>query len=283
MPDISQYTDYRKFLSDYYAEAKQRSPSFSYQVLAARAGIKSKGFLHNVIAGKRPLDRAGMLGLAQALKLDPAQTEYFENLLALAHARTHRERNHYYEKLLSIRASGTRAWAPQQVRRDQYEYYTKLHHSVVRSLIDLHGLRGDYAGLAKRVWPRITESQARKSVALLARLGLVRKGAGGAWQVTSKSIATAPEVADVNVLNFHQQSGEVALRALSEFPRNRRNFTATTLGISAATYERMCEEIQTLRTRLMRLAEEDRAADRVYQINFQFFPVSNTSAERGTR
>jgi uncharacterized protein (TIGR02147 family) len=171
MPNIAEYTDYRRFLKDYYDEAKHANPGFSYQVFSERAGIKSKGYLHNVIRGERTLDTAAVLGLARAMKLSKRETEYFENLVGMHNARTLAERNHFFERLSSIRIRGDSAWEPQLVRHDQYELYARLHYSVVRSLIDLLPVTDDYARLARNVRPSITPSQAKKAVELLLRLG----------------------------------------------------------------------------------------------------------------
>jgi uncharacterized protein (TIGR02147 family) len=281
MPDICEYLDYRRFLQDYYEQAKSESGGFSYQTLSERAGIKSKGFLHNVLKGKRNLTNHSVLGLARAMKLGKAETEYFTNLVSYNHATTLAEKNHYYERLLSVRAGGKNAWQPQLVRKEQYEFYSQYHHSVIRSLIDLNGFRGDYEQLARAVRPRITASQARKSVELLLRLGLVEQGPKGAYRLTGKSIATPPQMSEVAVQKFHEQTALLALRSINELPRDRRNVSGLTLGISRKTYQAMCEEIRAFRTKLLRMAEQDNEADSVYQLNFQFFPVSNGTTEGG--
>lgn len=280
MPEICEYTDCRKFIKDYYDETKARNPGFSYQVFAQKAGFKSKGFLHLVVQGKRPLSRANVLGLAQAMKLDRHETDYLENLVAFNQSATLQERNHFFEKLSSIKAAGKSAWKPQLVRKEQYEFYSRLYHSVIRALIDQRSFRNDYAWLAKTVRPRITPTQARKSVELLSRLGFIRKRKDGSWEVAEKTIVTLPEVQSLAVQNFHREAGELALKALNDLPRERRNITGLTLGISKETYRSICDEIQAFRERLLRIAEADDKANCVYQLNFQFFPVTELESER---
>ncbi len=283
MPNIWEYTDYRKFLADYYELAKKKNNGFSFQTFSARAGIKSKGFLHNVIRGKRKLTRANVFGLSQAMRLGKYESDYFENLVALNQATIVEERNRYYQRLSSIKASGRNPWQPQIVRNDQFEFYSKLHHSVIRSLIDIHGFRGDYDWLAKNVRPRITPKQARKSVELLTNLRLIKKRKDGSYCVADKSIATPPEVLSLAVHNFHTQAGALGLSALKELPASQRHVTALTLGISQDTYRTICEEIRAFRSRIAQIAETDECADSVYQLNFQLFPVSRTDIERNTK
>jgi uncharacterized protein (TIGR02147 family) len=280
MPDICRYTEYKKFLQDYYEEARSKNPGFSYRVFSQKAGIKSRGFLYNVLQGRRSLSKSNIFGLTQAMRLNKNESDYFENLVAFNDAATLKERNHFYERLSAIKLNGNTAWKPQITRSEQFEYYSKLHYSVVRSLIDLHGFDGDYDMLARSVRPRITPGQARKAVELLERLGFIKKQKNGAYVVTGKSITTEPEVESLAVLNLHKQAGELALKALDELPKNQRNVSGVTLGISKQAYSRVCEEIEVFRMRLLQIAEADEAADSVYQLNFQFFPVSAPPIQR---
>lgn len=280
MPNISEYTDYRKFLQDYYEEARAKNPHYSYQLFAIKAGLKSKGFLHNVLHGKRSISRANIFSISQAMRLDKYEMEYFEILVAFAQAKNIQERTHFFERLSAIKSSGPKAWQPQIVRNEQFEFYSNFHHSVVRSLIGMFGFKNDYKWLAKRVYPSITPSQAKKSVALLERLGFIKKQKDGSFALVSTTIAAPPELISVAIQNFHRQSGELALKALSQLPLEKRNISGVTLGISKETYSTICEEIQAFRTRLLQIAEADRNADETFQLNVQFFPVSTSSRER---
>lgn len=280
MPDISIYTDYRKYLQDYYKETKAKNPGYSYQLFAVKAGMKSKGLLFNVLHGKRPISRSTIFGLAQAMRLNRYEMEYFENLVAFNQAKNLREQTYFYERLSSIKNSGPKAWKPQVIRNEQYEFYSKIHHSIIRSLIGLFGFRNDYTWLAKRVHPGITPSQAKKSVELLNRLGFIKKQRNGSYTLINSTIATPPEVVSLAVQNYHRQAGELALKALGNLPTNKRNISGITIGISNESYKTICEEVQAFRTRLLQIAEADQNADEVYQFNFQFFPVSKTVVER---
>jgi uncharacterized protein (TIGR02147 family) len=279
MPNISEYTDHRKFLNDYYEETKARNRNFSYQVFSEKAGIKSKGFLHNVIRGSRDLSKSNVFGLIQAMRLNKKESEYFENLVAFNLAGSLDERKHYYERLCTI-GNQKASWKVHTVRREQYEFYSKWYHSIIRSLIDLHGFHGDYERLARSVSPRIRPLQAKKSVELLLRLGLVKKERDGSFRVADKCIATPGEVLNLAVANFHNEMGTRALEALNALPLDKRNFSAMTLGISEETYREICEDIYSLRRKILEKAESDKNAHTVYQLNFQFFPVSTVDGER---
>lgn len=275
MIDIANYMDYRQFLSDYYEAAKKRNPRFSYQAFSQKAGISSKGLLFNVLNGKRHLSKSHLVGMAGALGLSKHQFTYFETLFAYNCAKKVSDRKVYFERLTSIRSSGSSAWKPQVVRKEQYEYYSQWYHSVVRSLIGMHGFSGDYQTLAKLLYPSITPGQAKKSVELLISLGLIKKDETGAYLLTDRTITTEPEVESVAVHSFHQQAGELAVKAHRELPKQRRNFTGVTIGISENMYKEICKDIEEFRNQILKKIETDSNASVTYQMNIQFFPVSN--------
>lgn len=77
MPNISEYTDDRKLLRDYYGEAKARNPAYSHQLFSIKAGLKSKGFLYDALHGNRTISRSIIFSLSQAMRLNEYEMEYF--------------------------------------------------------------------------------------------------------------------------------------------------------------------------------------------------------------
>jgi uncharacterized protein (TIGR02147 family) len=131
--------------------------------------------------------------------------------------------------------------------------------------------------LARLVCPAITPAQAKRSVELLKSLGFIVQKDSGDWVVVDKTINTAPEVMSIAVHNFHQQSAEIARKALDKFPRDQRNFSGVTLGISKSAYKQVCKEVEDFRNRLLDIASKDNNTHEhqgVYQLNLQLFPVS---------
>ncbi|MBN1759815.1 MAG: TIGR02147 family protein [Chitinispirillaceae bacterium] len=283
MIDIAQYMDYRRYLGDYYLAVKKHNSRFSFQAFSEKAGISSKGLLYNVLKGKRHLSKSHLAGMARALGLNKHEFAYFETLFAYNCAKKASDCKFYLERLTSIRTTGRTAWRPQVVRKEQYEYYSRWYHSVVRSLIGMYGFSGDYQALARLCYPAVTPGQARKSVELLLSLGFISKDATGSYRLTERTITTEPEVIGVAVHSFHQQSGKLAVAALKELPRHRRNFSGVTIGISENMYREICNDIEEFRTHLLRKIETDQCARITYQMNIQFFPVSRDPDVKGGR
>jgi len=276
MINVFDYTDFRRYLADYYEDKKQDNYRFSYQFVANKAGIKNKGFIYNIIHGKKILSKSNIFKISHALGHNRHEADYFENCVAFCQANDSLQRKHLFEKMIGVKSQGK----AQLLRRDQYEFVSKWYHVMVRSIIGMHGFNGDYKELSKMVNPPITVRQAKQSVQLLAKLGLILKGKNNRYTISEASLTTGKDVMSIAFQNFHLACTDLARRAFTEFPLTKRNMTGLTLGISEKCYAHICEEIQQFQSRIMEIANADEASNRVYQLNFHFFPASNIPAER---
>jgi len=279
MPDVFEYTDYRKFLADSYDERKAKSPAFSYKSFAIRAGLKSKSFIFEVIRGKKTLSKPTIVKLSQALGLKKDEAAYFENLVFFNQAADPKERGYFFDQLQGVRPLSSTGRKIQELRKDQYEFYSKWYNGAIRSLVDMHAVKDDYKGLAKKVYPAILPKQAKRSIELLEKLGFIRRQANGVYKISNKSITTGKEVVDTAVLKFQLEAMQLAARAVQELPADMRNVSGLTLGITRKAYERICDEIYQFQEKIMEIANEDEQADNVYRLNFHFFPMSQVTRE----
>src|SRR5690606_25964073 len=102
-PGIFRYSDYRLFLADHYAYAKEHEYGFSFRVFSKRAGISSSNYLKLVIGGKRNLSPSMASQFAKACGLQGTAADFFCELVAYNQAETSAERNRHYERLVRFR------------------------------------------------------------------------------------------------------------------------------------------------------------------------------------
>ncbi len=274
MTRLFAYSDYRLYLKEWYTEKKRMNPSYSYALLAAKAGFGNKGFLHNVISGRKNLSKTSVVKLSRALGHSATEAEFFENLVFFNQASDRLERDHFYHGMAAVQSRNSDAARVQRLRRDQYELYSRWYHSAIRSLIDLYPFHGDYGWLARSLLPPISPRDARRSVRLLERLGLVAMGEDGIWRVTDKHITTGDKVLDLAVLNFHRECTALAARAIDHLPRDQRNITGMTLGMSRQAYKRICQAAAHFRARIVDIVDQDSSPENVYQMNIHIFPMA---------
>ena len=283
MLNVFDYTDYRKFLADYYAEQKEKMPQFSYKYFANKAGFKNKGFVFNIVKGVKNLSKTSIFKISRAMNLNKSKSDYFENLVAFNQAKELDEKNHFYTRMETVKNRGNKKNDLPLIRKDQYDFYSSWYLIAIRSLIDMHEFNDDYKSLAKNVYPAITPKQAKNAVQTLVKLGLIEKKNNGSYKIKDKTITTGKEVSSLAVANFHLETMKLAADALKYISKDKRNITGLTLGISPKTYETICEEIQNFQSKILELAEKDKDADSVYQLNFHLFPLSNIKKKAGTK
>ncbi len=268
MKSLFEYTNYRAFLKDYYEERKAAS-GFTYREFAEMTGMNSTSWLLHLIKGTKNLSRETAARISKALRMDRAEAEYFDLLVAFTQGKTNAAKDAVYQRMLALK----RKLRLVKVAEEQYEYYTKWYHPVVRSLVVKVDFAEDYARLGRCLVPPIPAAEARKSVRLLERLGLIERGEDGRHVLKDPVISTGDEVASLNVVNYHKQVSRLAEAAHDRTPREERDISALTLGLGAEEVAAIKARIQAFRKEIMELARASRTADRVYQLNFQFFPV----------
>jgi uncharacterized protein (TIGR02147 family) len=267
--NIFDYIDYRKYLHDAYTERRAESSKFSYRYIAGKVGFASPGFFANVLSGKKDISLKLVLKFAELFRLNRKEKEYFEVLVLFTKATGASEKKEYLDRLLAMRGSRVK-----KVEAHQWEYFEKWHHTAVRELIALRPFRGDFRSLAAMVNPPITMSEARKSIELLERLGLIRKGMDGSYERTDATISAGDDISKALIGAYQIQAMELAKHAIEILPSGSRNFSTLTLSVSGPTYEAMLEELRGFRRRLLEMAENSEDVDRVYQMNFHVFPVT---------
>ena len=274
MPSIFEYLDFRRFLRDFYTEKKRKNPRYSYQVWAHAAGFRSKSYFPELISGKKNIADDAIDTVARSIGLDGKSVAYFEALVAFNQSKTHEQKIRTWAKLTEFnRRSNARLLV-----RDQHDFYRHWYHHTIRELVVMHDIGNDWERLASLVVPAIKPSQAKASVKLLLRLGLIRKK-GKRFELVDTVITSGDEVRSVAVTEFHLQNLDVAKKAITDCPSEARDVSSIVVALSPHGFVTIKEEIQRFRKKLLSIVDSDNAQDRVYHINFQLFPTSKEHDE----
>lgn len=273
MKSVFDYTNYRLYLKDYYEEKKAES-GFTYRDFSELTGMNSTSWLLHLIKGSKNLSQDTAVRIAKALKMGKAEAEYFELMVPFTQAKTNAAKDQIYQRMLGLK----RKLKIVKLGEEQYDYYTKWHHPVIRSLVtkvDFGAGPGapDYGRLARCLVPPITAAEARKSVRLLEKLNLIMRGPDGKYVHKNPVVSTGDEVASLNIVNYHKQVSRLAEAAHDRASREERDISSLTLGVNEEDFKVIKARIQAFRKEIMELALASKDADRVYQLNFQLFPV----------
>jgi uncharacterized protein (TIGR02147 family) len=257
------YTDYRKFLRDYFKES-----AATYLIVCKATGIKSPGHLSLILNGKVNISDLQADNFAGFCKLKKKETEFFRTMVLFNQEKKSDTKVGLFEKLSAFRNSSIYRVGPHL-----YKFYDKWYHSVVRALLEFVDIRDNAGDLGKMVAPSIKPEQAISSVRLLSELGLISADDRGFLRPTEKSIDTGSTAGSVMVNRFVLSMLDLAHEAMGRFPRNERIFSCVTLGINEKGYDELLAELRKFRRKVAKIAGKY-PANRVVQLNFQLFPVS---------
>jgi uncharacterized protein (TIGR02147 family) len=270
---IYEYFDYRKFLVDYYNEKKVLKQTFSYQVLANKAGFKSKGYIKDVIDGKKNLSDDSVFSLGRALELDDQAFDYFKNLVFFNQARTHAQREHFFKRLIDNNISHE----SKIVVSDNYEFYSHWYHNTIRELVTYVDFQGDYSVLAKQLHPQISPKEVRQSIELLLKLGMIRK-CGDKYEQVNPDITTGDTVASVCIGNFHLENLKLASESIEQCTAQERDISCIIATMDEKQFLEVKKEVLNFRKKIVALINgmesESHGKKRVYNMAIQLFPTS---------
>lgn len=272
MNDIYSYTNYRQYLQDFFASKKKQNTRFSLKVFADKAGFKARDHILRVMNGQSNLSYEGGRKLGLAMDLSGKELDYFTTLIMFNQAKTGDDREHYFEKLSSV----CKASDVCRLRQDQYSYFAEWYVAALRSFLPLFNFENDYTSIGRFLDPPVTAQQVRKAIDLLEQLGLLKIDKNGKYSVSSLSVSAGDEVKSVALSSFHRQSLELAIRSINKIQPELRDISGVTMSVSQNGFEQIKREIQAFRKKIMSIAENDTAEDRVVQCNIQLFPLTKT-------
>ncbi|MBN2036533.1 MAG: TIGR02147 family protein [Chitinispirillaceae bacterium] len=271
MKPLSSYIDFREYLRDYYQEQK-KSCGLTYRKFCKKAGFSSPVFLKLVIEGKANLSGPSITALCAAMGLKKAERKIFRSLVLFGQAKDIESKMRHLDAL----RSASRDASVSRLRGDQFEYFSKWYHPVIKELLDMGAFDGNYEALGAMVYPRIGADEAEASVALLRKLDLVKEE-NGRLRATQQFLTTdGTAIESLAVRSVQKKMASLAAQAVDEVAPENRDISGVSVAVSRESMAKISEEIGRCRKRIMEIAGQDQACDRVYRLNLQLFPVSRT-------
>lgn len=277
-PEVYDYVDYRAYLKAVVDHRRASSKRISLRQIAAKVGI-DHSLLTKVLQSSRHIPANAIAALAAWLKLDDPRAEYLDAMVAYARARSDEAVRKHYEDLLQRKPLERR-----RLEAAHYEYFQKWHHVAVRSLLDWYEFFGeDWEGLGARLVPPVPGQEARLSVDLLQRLGLVERTDSGRYVPSSAHLSTGDRWHSAAVRTFQREVIRLSEGAVDRIPKHQRDISTLTVALPRECLDEIREVLKEARSRIVKIADRKPAeeSDAVYQLNIQWFPVSRLDGDPG--
>jgi uncharacterized protein (TIGR02147 family) len=273
-PNIFEYENYRFFLKDQFAYSKQSLPHFSYRYFSQKAGFSSPNFLKLVTEGKRNLSSQSIERFANAFKLNMSEKEFFESLVYFNQATEEQQKTLWAKKILRCR--GFQQIHP--LRIAEYSYYAHWYYIPLREMISLKNFKEDPHWLAKQFDPELNPADIQLALEHLQTIGLVERADSGQLRQTQKTVSTGDEVSHSLVKQYHREMIQKGADSIEKVPKSLREVSALCIPLSKIKHDEIKQKIQQFRKEILAIAEASEDADEVYQLNIQWFPLTQPRA-----
>lgn len=272
MKPIIEYTDFRKFMRDYYEERK-RCSAFSWREFSKIAGFSSPSYMKVVCDGKSKLSRIGVERTGAAMGLAGFEMDYFRAMVKFGQADVESKKVAAYEEMLSI----AKVYKVRVLEGDLFEFYDTWRNPVLRELAPL--MPGATPGeLAKMCYPEVSAQEVQESLAFLTKAGLLKKTEGKLVQ-SETSVKGSNDATRLAMRGMHRMMSQLATPAL-ELPVEERNFSGVTMGLSRESYSKIENLLDECRRKIIAVAAEEKNVEQVYRLNLQLFPLTKNVKER---
>lgn len=264
-PNIFQFGNYRSFIAQTIAHLKEDG-KYSTRKFAEEAGFKGHSFLNLIIKEKRNLSKKGARRVAKGLHLKEKETEFFLLLVEFNQATDLDEKNKLYLKLQKF----VRAALVQMNQLDQYELYSEWYHIPILESLSTEWEQPEIYKLATGL--QLRDYHVLASFKILARLKLIEIK-GESIRRLGTDLHTADEVESLFVRNFHRAMSELAVKKITELPKEEREVGGLTLPLSKKSFDLLREKIRRFNEEIQIQFSHEKSAESVYHVNLQAFPV----------
>jgi uncharacterized protein (TIGR02147 family) len=268
MVDLFAYTDYRKYLRDFIDARKESNTFQSLRYSAGKMGV-DPGNLVKILNNERHLSPKSVDQTIGFFKFSEREGEYFRTLVAFAKAKKQSDIKRHFERLATMKRL-----EPFEITSGVAEFYRAWYHSAITGLLSFYNFNGDYEALARQFSPSITAKQARESIILLKKLGIIAENAAGLLRPVQDLLTTGDKWQASAIHEYQRESIRLAEHALDELPKGTRDISTVSFSVNEDDFKEICSLTKDFRSSVLRIARESEKADRLYQINIQIFPMT---------
>lgn len=264
MKSVFAYSDYRKFLEDFYRDRKKRG-GYSYRHFSEKSKIRSPNFLKLVIAGSKNLTIENTHRFAAACDLRHHEHEFFEALVLYGQASSQEEKNYYRRRILDLKRNHQPHSKAPELKSLLAEWYFP---AVMVSLAGASA-SSDLGKLAAKCG--INEKVFSGCLDRLQQLGLVKVTPGGKFQL-KYDYSNIEDKKALSVIHKTFLEGQLDLsrRAFRKAYEKKAKFLSHTFTLSKAEFGKIHDKLHSLLDEIDKESELDNGRD-VAQLNVQLF------------
>ncbi|AZZ38125.1 hypothetical protein CIK05_15390 [Bdellovibrio sp. qaytius] len=269
--NIFEYSDYRKYLADYYTQKKINNPGYSHRVFARQAGLSSPSHLLMIIKGERNLSIKTISKFSDGLKLSIKEKRYFELMVLYTQTNELELKARYFGEIISMKATISGLY---KLEKDKFDFLSQWYFVAIYVLIGLTVFKADPQWISRRLGNKITPTQAKDTLEKLLKLNMIETDPLNGFKQASGAVTVADDTRSIAVFEYHQSMIRLAFEALKHKPLTEREMAGATISIPKDKLPEIKEKIRAFRKEINQLASSYQDSEEVYQLNIQLFALS---------
>lgn len=270
------YTDYRRYLSDFYAFRKESERGYSFRQFSKDAGFTSPNMLKLVMDGKRNLTQESLEKFVKGLRLEGAMADYFRALVRMNQADTSEEKAIHYHELKRLAPNAKK----RDLEADTVEYLSHWLYPVLREMCQVEAFQDDPYWIARRLNGRASVKEISQALRFLMEKGFVSRTSDGRFVAEDNMVLTSDEVRSLAIRAYHKAMLDQAKDYLDDLDTSEREYGALTFLLPSEKLPELKFKLKEFRRALhlwaLQACEEE-ANECVVQVNMQMYPQTKRS------
>lgn len=275
-PDVFNYHDYRRYLKDWFAFAKD-SFGLSLRQTATDSGL-SVSFLSMVLAGSRNLSGRALEKFLPVLELSSPRVAYFKLLQTIGDSESHAERMEALDKLQ--KQSGYKKLNPKEL--EVYRYLSHWYYVAIREMVELPEFRLDPNWIQDHLNYPVPLNEINEALKFLKEYNFIEELPGNKARLAEKRVDCFEGIYKIALSNFYKEMFQLASQSIEKTPRTKRNLSFETMAISSENFEELKLILDDARKKVEALGARVKNPDSIYHISFAAFPIASAE-EKNTK
>jgi uncharacterized protein (TIGR02147 family) len=273
MNSIYAYTDYREYIRDFLIEKKRKNSSYSSRCAAEKCGVPS-GTFTRILNGTRGIGQSVLPKVIDWLGLRNREAAYFRLLIQFQQCNDSSAKEQLYTELLDLRKKMHHC-----IPEDKFHFFEQWYYVALYELIKIVPDITDPGQLGTLLEPPVSPMKVEKALEVLATAGFIQKTECG-YAATGSFLSTGDRWESAAIQSFQKMMASLGAEALVRFPKKERDISTLSVSLSEENFRKVTELICEMREKIRIIESNEISPEKVYQVNFQVFPLSRKPGQR---
>lgn len=267
------YLDYRTYLKDELSNRCRHNSNYSLRAFARDLKLSSAR-MSEVLSGKKGLSRVAAADIGKLLKMNTAESEYFCDLVEVAHARSSIAREAALKRIQEYKPTDS----VKNLDEDSFKIVSDWYHFAILNLMHLKDFKSNPEWISSRLG--ITHDTVLEALSRMLRLKMISYD-GGHYHPEKDFIAGPDGVPSTAVRKFHKQLMEKAIASLETQTIAERDMSSLMIPMDAKKIELARKRIRDFRVRLCKELSEGDDLNALYCLSIGFFNLADKGRTNG--